>query len=241
MCGIAGTVAVSLNSEQCDLVRRIVRYQVRRGPDDQSVQVVRRASPAAVFGHDRLSILDLSTTANQPFWSADRRYCVTFNGEIYNYREIREELRQQGKTFRTQSDTEVLVEAFAAWGVDSIERFNGMFAFAVSDTQNGTVWLVRDRFGVKPLFYTSPQPQEVWFASTAGEMSRELNLEPDYASLSDGIRWLVYEDGSGRTQFKNLMSVEPGCYVEITEASGALRCESRRYYDLRARVERRQA
>src|SRR5437899_12086999 len=106
MCGIAGTVAMSLTGRQRDLVSRIVRYQIRRGPDDQSVEVASRQSPAVILGHDRLSILDLSRAANQPFWSANRRYCLTFNGEIYNYREIRDELRQHGKIFQTQSDTE---------------------------------------------------------------------------------------------------------------------------------------
>src|SRR5438105_6272758 len=120
MCGIAGTIAMSLTRDQRDRVSRIVRHQIRRGPDDQSVEVASREAPAVVFGHDRLSILDLSRAANQPFWSADRRYCLTFNGEIYNYREIREELRQHGTIFQTQSDTEVLVEAFATWGVDAI-------------------------------------------------------------------------------------------------------------------------
>lgn len=241
MCGIAGIVARSVTPPQVDLVSRIVQSQVQRGPDYQAVEVVREAAPAIAFGHDRLSIIDLSDLANQPFWSLDRRFCITFNGEIYNYCEIRDELRQLGRTFRTASDTEVLVEAFAAWGVESIARFNGMFAFAIADTLERKVWLVRDRFGVKPLFYVSPNSNEIWFASTATVLSQELDLEPDGEYLSDGIRWLIYEDGSSRCQFKGLKTLEAGTYLEVQFGDDGLKYRTRRYYDLRARVEARQA
>lgn len=237
MCGIAGSITISPSPERSEFVEQIVRHQIRRGPDHQSVQLVRSASPAILFGHDRLSIIDLSDAANQPFWSSDRRYCITFNGEIYNYREIRDDLRQRGRHFGTASDTEVLIQAWAEWGVEAIPRFNGMFAFGIADTKEGTVWLVRDRFGVKPLYYSQSGSNEILFASTAAFIARELGLNPDLKYLSDGIQSLVYEDGSARTQFEGLKSVEPGCYVQISESSGTLILNAARYYDLRAGVE----
>ena len=239
MCGIAGVVSTSSARQRNDFVEQVVNYQIRRGPDHQAVQVVRRASPAVLFGHNRLSIIDLSNAANQPFWSCDGRYCVTFNGEVYNYREIRDELREHGRQFRTASDTEVLVQAWAEWGVEAIARFNGMFAFAIADTEQGVVWLVRDRFGVKPLYYSQSSPNEVLFASTAGVIARELELKPDFGYLSDGIQSLVYEDGTARTQFEGLKSVEPGCFVRICQSGAGLVLQTTRFYDLRARVDSR--
>src|SRR5512140_545585 len=103
MCGIAGAISMAANPAPIDFVAEVVRSQVRRGPDHQAVQVVLAGQSDVVFGHDRLSILDLSHDADQPFWSADGRYCVTFNGEIYNYRELRRVLQHRGRALRTQS------------------------------------------------------------------------------------------------------------------------------------------
>ncbi len=125
----------------------IVRH---RGPDGEG-----QWSHAGVgFGHRRLAIVDLSPAGHQPMRSADGTIVVTFNGEIYNWRELRQQLEKLGSTFRTQSDTEVLIEAYRAWGVKCLEKFNGMFAFALWDSRESRVLLARDRFGVKPLYYS---------------------------------------------------------------------------------------
>ena len=109
------------------------------------------------FGHRRLSIIDTSSAGHQPMLSADGRFVLILNGEIYNYRELREQLTSKGHDFRTQTDTEVLLAAWAEWGEDCLSRLNGMFAFALWDNKERTLFLVRDRVGIKPLYYAQCQ------------------------------------------------------------------------------------
>jgi len=144
MCGIAGMIG----KKDHDAVSRALQVIQTRGPDGQSV----KSFDNETFGHARLAIIDLSDAATQPFASACGRYLVVFNGEIYNYREIRSQL---GLTvvWRTNSDTEVLLNAYIAWGIDAIQMFHGMFSIAIWDNQEKSLLLVRDRLGVKPLYY----------------------------------------------------------------------------------------
>jgi asparagine synthase (glutamine-hydrolysing) len=123
--------------------------QKHRGPDDYGIW----NDSHCVLGHRRLSIIDLSSNGHQPFLSDDNRYCLTYNGEIYNYLEIREDLKKRGIPFRTNTDTEVLLKAYLAFGKDCLNRFNGMFAFAIYDSLEHSLFLARDRVGVKPLYY----------------------------------------------------------------------------------------
>lgn len=240
MCGISGSLAAGrVLPQHIDFVEQAVRMQFRRGPDHQAIQVVRELGPGIIFGHNRLSIIDISAAANQPFWSTDGRYCVTFNGEIYNYLELRQELQERGRRFRTTSDTEVLVEAWAEWGTAAIERLNGMFAFAMADVQTGKLWLVRDRFGVKPLHYALRSDGELFFASSATVIARSFELAPNPEYLGDGIQWLIYEDGSPRTQYVGLNSVEAGTYLECEVIRGEVKHQVSRYYHLAKRVEER--
>jgi asparagine synthase (glutamine-hydrolysing) len=124
---------------------------VHRGPDASGLQV----SEEAIFGHRRLSILDLTAAADQPMWDPSHRLLLSFNGEIYNYKDIRAVLEQSGVVFRTQSDTEVLLEAWKRWGLEALQRLVGMFAFAVWDNEEHVLFLARDRMGEKPLYYTA--------------------------------------------------------------------------------------
>ncbi|MGH9960632.1 MAG: asparagine synthetase B family protein, partial [Pyrinomonadaceae bacterium] len=127
-----------------------------RGRDDEGVwtsEPIDETGWRVCLGHRRLAIIDTSSAGHQPMLSADGRYVITFNGEIYNYRELREELRSKGHQFRTDTDTEVLLSAFASWGAGCLPRLNGMFAFAVWDNQERTLTLARDRVGIKPLYY----------------------------------------------------------------------------------------
>jgi asparagine synthase (glutamine-hydrolysing) len=154
MCGITGFLTSSLENE-FDLrllVRRMARQLSQRGPDDSGVWVDRRAGVA--LGHQRLSILDLSPEGHQPMHSRSGRYVITFNGEVYNFRDLRRELETMGHAFRGHSDTEVILAAMEQWGFDdSLPRLNGMFAFAVWDREEHELRLVRDRLGEKPLYY----------------------------------------------------------------------------------------
>lgn len=155
MCGIAGFVDFS-QSISADLMQATIRQMsdtlLHRGPDDGGTWV--DAEVGIALGHRRLSIVDLSPEGHQPMVSADSRYVIVFNGEIYNFLELSEQLKRLGHKFRGHSDTEVMLASFTQWGVDgAIERFNGMFAFALWDRQERILHLGRDRLGEKPLYY----------------------------------------------------------------------------------------
>jgi asparagine synthase (glutamine-hydrolysing) len=153
MCGIAGLISV--NPER--RVGAMLKAIEHRGYDDEGVwssASVADEGRRACLAHRRLAIIDTSSAGHQPMLSADGRFTVTFNGEIYNYRELKQQLEGRGHTFRTDTDTEVMLEAFAEWGVEGALPFlNGMFAFAVWDEVEKTLTLARDRLGIKPLFY----------------------------------------------------------------------------------------
>ena len=149
MCAIVGAIStVPINQK---LVEKMRDTMVHRGPDHAGVWLSHDSR--VCLGHRRLAIIDLTPEANQPFISHDGRFVVTFNGEIYNFPSLREELIAQGVSFRTRSDTEVLVEAFRCWGEKCLERLSGMFAFAIWDTVERRLFCARDRVGEKPFYY----------------------------------------------------------------------------------------
>jgi asparagine synthase (glutamine-hydrolysing) len=159
MCGIAGLVTAEPEAR----IRAALDAIAHRGRDDEGVWTSEGADAEGrrvCLGHRRLSIIDTSAAGHQPFVSADGRYVLTYNGELYNFRELRRELEGRGRRFRTDCDTEVLVEAFAEWGEDCLARLNGMFAFAVWDARERVLTLARDRLGVKPLHYAIARGQD---------------------------------------------------------------------------------
>ncbi|MGA9589631.1 MAG: asparagine synthetase B, partial [Salegentibacter sp.] len=147
MCGIAGIIGPKINNEELD---KMLEAQKHRGPEHTGTYI---DSCIAAIGHNRLSIIDLSPEANEPFCDNSARYYLSFNGEIYNYKELREELRLS-YNFKTASDTEVLLAAFLKWGKDCLQKFNGMFAFAIWDSAEKKLFAARDRFVVKPFYYS---------------------------------------------------------------------------------------
>ncbi|HEV7377497.1 MAG TPA: asparagine synthase (glutamine-hydrolyzing) [Pyrinomonadaceae bacterium] len=152
MCGIAGIIGINPEAH----LQRMLESIEHRGRDDEGVWTsveIDDAGRRACLGHRRLSIIDTSSAGHQPMLSCDGRFALTFNGEIYNYRELRRELVARGQQFHTDTDTEVLLAAFAEWGAQCLPRLNGMFAFAIWDTKERRLWLVRDRLGIKPLYY----------------------------------------------------------------------------------------
>jgi asparagine synthase (glutamine-hydrolysing) len=161
MCGIAGEIRFDGRAADQDAVARMTGQMVARGPDDGGMWSV----PRAVLGHRRLKIIDLSEKGSQPMVDRDLRLTTVFNGCIYNYRELRAELTTAGYRFESRSDTEVIAKAYHRWGAACVERFLGMFAFAVYEHDSGTVVLGRDRLGIKPL-YLSETPGRLRFAST---------------------------------------------------------------------------
>ena len=152
MCGIAGII----NVEAERYIGPMLESVEHRGRDDQGVwrsDTIDTSGRKLCLGHRRLAIIDTSPAGHQPMLSRDGRYVLTFNGEIYNYRELREQLRSLGRQFHTDTDTEVLLAAFAEWGHNCVAKLNGMFAFAVWDNQERTLTLARDHVGIKPLYY----------------------------------------------------------------------------------------
>src|SRR5919201_621953 len=157
MCGICGFVGDTLDGGDIEAGRRMRDVLVHRGPDGDGEALVgtRDDGPCGWFGHRRLKIIDLSRRAEQPMSSDDGRVTLTFNGEIYNFRELRRELEGCGHTFRSSGDTEVLLRAYVQWGTDCLTRLDGMFAFAIWDDARQILLLARDRTGKKPLFFAT--------------------------------------------------------------------------------------
>src|SRR5271168_275663 len=162
MCGIAGIVNFRGRPVEPEQISRLLDQMAHRGPDGARTWF--NAERGAALGHRRLAIIDPGASGDQPMATADGRYVITYNGEIYNFLELRRELEARGATFRTESDTEVILAAWQAWGEDMLLRFNGMWALAIFDTRSNDLFLARDRFGIKPLLYAMT-PQRLVFAS----------------------------------------------------------------------------
>ena len=155
MCGIAGFVSTeeAVESSSVDAVRRMTERMRLRGPDAEGVWT----GKGAVLGHRRLAIQDLDARSNQPMATSDGKYCITFNGEIYNFHELRRELEAEGVALRTTSDTEVLLALYAREGERMLPRLRGMFAFAIWDAGSRELFLARDPYGIKPLYYAQTE------------------------------------------------------------------------------------
>src|SRR4051812_44372552 len=150
MCGIAGFIDFKKNSSE-QVLRNMTDAMLHRGPDDAGYEVYDAQQASVGFGQRRLSILDLSPLGHQPMHYKD--YIVDFNGEIYNFKEIRKELEEKGYSFTSWSDTEVILKGYHCWGLEVVNKFIGMFAIALYDKKEEKVIFIRDRAGVKPLYY----------------------------------------------------------------------------------------
>lgn len=167
MCGIAGAIAWRAAAQCSEAQLKNMAQPLRfRGPDAQGYHLEQFAQTQIAFAHTRLSIIDLSADGNQPMHSSSSQTTIVFNGEIYNYRELRAELVAAGRTMRTQSDTEVLLEGYEHWGIEELlKRIDGMFAFALYCRIHDTLFLARDRFGKKPLYYYHSAGNQIAFSS----------------------------------------------------------------------------
>jgi asparagine synthase (glutamine-hydrolysing) len=216
MCGIAGFYG----SGSPEILYRMTERLFHRGPDMQNYTIINDLP--LYLGHARLAILD-STHGVQPMWSEGRQICVIFNGEIYNHKELRQELECRGYVFRTDhSDTEVLVHGYREWGRELVIRLNGMFAFAIYDREGGKVFIARDHFGEKPLFW-SRQRDGIVFASELPA----LMLHPALANRElDPIavrKFFAYSLFPGHcTPYRNVEKLEPGTWLDFELATGHL-------------------
>ena len=211
MCGIAGIFNFSDNKINPEIANIMGASLEHRGPDFSDIQFIKNN---VVFIHTRLAIIDLDKRSNQPFRSDDERFTIVFNGEIYNFKEIRKELENLGFKFRTAGDTEVLLNGYIEFGEQILHKLRGQFAFAIFDSLENTVFLARDRVGIKPLYY-SLNKESLIFSSELKtiEQSRTIDFEPNYDSYVAYMRHLcVPGDQTGN---KNVFKLEPGQYALI--------------------------
>ncbi len=205
MCGIAGCYhPIQGQGPTAALIQQMLAMIEHRGPDEFGLYLDAHCG----LGHARLSIIDLAT-GSQPLCNEDETLWITFNGEIFNYLELRELLQKRGHQFRTQSDTEVIVHAFEEWGKECLSHFNGQFAFAIWNSNTGDLFFARDRLGICPLYYTEHEGS-IAFASEIKALFclPGIPRELDRRTLSNIFTW--WTPGPGETAFRGIHSLPAG-------------------------------
>lgn len=226
MCGIVGIFDLKEKREiNRDLLSRMNESQFHRGPDEGGLHI----EAGLGFGHRRLSIIDL-TSGQQPMVSRDKNAVLTYNGEVYNFLELRTELEGLGYIFQTHCDTEVILYAWQAWGESCVERLRGMFAFAIWDRDQQTLFLARDRLGVKPLYYAELANGQFIFGSELKSLKEhpELPKELDPTAIEDYFGFGYVPDP--KTIYKNVYKLEPGHCLTIKRGSKTY--QPRQYWDV---------
>ena len=213
MCGIAGILNFDQSKINPELANGIKKSLEHRGPDFSKIDYI---NENVALIHTRLSIIDLDQRSNQPMYSKDDRFSIVFNGEIYNFREIRKTLEDKGVRFFTDGDTEVLLEGFVHYGSKILDLLRGQFAFAIYDSLEGSFFLARDRVGIKPLYFSLLD--EVFIFSSelkAIEKSGIISFSADYDSYISYLRHLSVP--SSNTGNKNISKLEPGQYLVLNK------------------------
>lgn len=210
MCGIAGIYGGEIREEMLKIMMESLKH---RGPDSHGILKIAGAGLA----HTRLSILDLSESGNQPMQSADGRYVLIHNGEIYNYLELREKLKKFNIQYKGKSDTETLLHLLIHFGKEILQELNGIFAFAFYDTESNILLLARDEFGVKPLYYTENKGV-FYFASEIKALISDASIATPILNKTDLTEFFMFHFIAGeKTLFKNIYQVLPGHFIELTE------------------------
>lgn len=233
MCGISGIIHINGAPVQEHQLSAMIKAMKHRGPNDDGMF----AEGGLGLGFVRLSILDLSPAGHQPMFSADERYVLIFNGEIFNYIEIREELMRKGHQFRTQTDSEVLLAAYLEWGESMLHRLNGMWAFVIYDRKEKTVFAARDRYGVKPFFYCI-DGHRILFGSDIRSITAVLGRKPtpDQESI---FNFLAFNrtDQNDSTFLKEVKKLDHGHYFKLRLAQEAPESEKtlrpQKWYNIR--------
>jgi asparagine synthase (glutamine-hydrolysing) len=223
MCGIAGFISLNGGSGAgiIDLMTGTITH---RGPDGSGAQTIKNVT----IGHRRLSIIDIET-GSQPMSSQDGSIWITYNGELYNYLEIKDELNALGASFRTKSDTEVIIKAYEKWGVDCLKKFRGMFAFGIVDSKRDLVFIARDHFGIKPV-YLYKDDTSVAFASELQQFTKLPTFDRSIDKVAlDNYLWLQYIPAP-LTIFKKVGKLKPAHYITVS-FDGRV-SEQRQYWDV---------
>ena len=222
MCGITGGWWPGRPAALDERLAQALAAMHRRGPDDRGYVLYPGPSGVAALGHTRLSIIDLSAAGHQPMESQDKSVSIVFNGEIYNYRELRAELEPLGHRFVSGSDTEVLLAAWRQWGRACLPRLVGMFAFVVFDSARGRLTCVRDAFGIKPFFYTREQGGFLFASEVAAiKALKQERVQLDWQRAYDYLVHADYDSGA-RSFLDGVSHLLPGHLVELDLVSGAL-------------------
>lgn len=228
MCGIAGLVHLDGTAASPTVLARMTDAIAHRGPDGQGHWI---EGPVAI-GHRRLAIIDLGPGGHQPMRSADERFILSYNGEVYNFRELRSELEAHGQRFRSGSDTEVVLAALATWGPPALTRFNGMFALALWDRTERRLLLARDRYGIKPLYW-SRQGETLSF----GSEQKALTAQPNFRSTLDRaalMEYFTYQNFfTDRTLLDGVRMLPAGHYAQLHLGKVSPRLETNEYWDYR--------
>lgn len=202
MCGING-----FNFADDQLINKMNKNTKHRGPDDSGVFMSKQWS----LGHNRLSIIDLSKAGHQPMISEDRGLAIIFNGEIYNFLEIKKELLAKGYKFKSRTDTEVVLYAYKEWGKDCLQKFNGMFAFAILNINTEEIFLARDRIGIKPLYYYAKNGKFIFSSEVKAILCHSVNCRLNTEALNIYFRLLYVP--SPLTMWQNIYKLEPGHFA----------------------------
>jgi asparagine synthase (glutamine-hydrolysing) len=224
MCGIAGFISMTGRDQErrAALLDSMCRVITHRGPDEQGTAIEGRAA----MGMRRLSIIDLAT-GQQPIYNSDRTKLIVFNGEIYNYRELKADLEQRGFKFKTNSDTETIIHAFDAYGPDCLKKFRGMFAFAIWDSREESLFIARDRVGKKPLFYATTKARDFVYGSEIKVLLEHGGIDRsiDHGALDAYLTFGYVPENL--CIFEGIKKLEPGHY--LTYKDGEIKTE--RYWD----------
>ena len=219
MCGIFGFLVSKRNINKLNLenlLKDSCKSLAHRGPDGAGTYLHHNSNYSIGLAHTRLSIIDLSESSNQPMFSHDKKISITYNGEIYNFLELKKILKDKGYIFQNSSDTEVLINLYLEFGIDMLTKINGIFAFGIWDQDKKTLFLARDSFGVKPIFFNI-QNNEYFFSS---EIKALVNLRNISSSLNNKIfeNYLTYIWSPGEeTPFQNIKSFKPGEAMLVKE------------------------
>lgn len=215
MCGICGIVHFSDEPVRSSSIQMMMNRMKYRGPDDEGIFIERSIG----LGSVRLSIIDLSPTGHQPMISSDQRFVIVYNGEIYNYIEIRRELLSKGYIFKSETDTEVLLNSYIEWGKQCLEKLNGMFSFVIYDKKTQYIFGVRDRFGIKPFYYFRDNSRFV-FASEIPSILTILEQKP-FADQQSIFDFLVFNrtDHTEGTFFRDIKKLQHGHFIEVEQSN----------------------
>jgi len=221
MCGIAGIIHFNCITDSPNRVSAMTNALVHRGPDAEGYY----NDSSISLGHRRLSIIDLSAAANQPFFDPLGKYVLIYNGELYNYQQLKKEINDY--PYQTTSDTEVIMAAFSKWSINCLEKLDGMFAFAIWDIKEEVLWLVRDRLGVKPLYYFHDSTGFAFSSEKRSLLKSGLiNPEIDHQSL---FTYLTFQStGYPNSIIKEIHQIDPGTYLKVSKNA----VELKTYWDI---------